>query len=630
MSENLNVIKGLDIKNFRGFQNQKLELGPYVTIIFGQNGTLKSTLLGMIAQPFYFSEGKSTLYTTDYQDSEENPLYEAQINNMPFESEYGKMFRMSETDHKAHEAAKYVYYIEIAGTNVKFSKDTSGFEKGLMVMSQFSTERKSRKRFRLVGGAPGHLQGTGNFPHPVIYLGLNRLYPLALSTFNERNSINLSADELEWFNDQYNFIFSLDKKQNEVSTSAPKQAKKGAYVLQSDERCNYKSASAGQDNVGQIISAALSFRRLKAKLGNAYRGGLLLIDEMDATLHPIAQKKMLDFLVTQSKELNIQVVTTSHSTVVLDEVFFSGLAQYVTAVTVTNVQNEYKFKIRTLGGDVSYSDVYCDLFHSFGEKLEKMPVLLEDSSAAALFRVLVGDKICKNIDEKSSVNDSASCEYLKWLSTYSAVCKRIPLLVILDGDQNLGKKQKSRAMTLIGGSYPERVLYDFFMQEYDWGNNPRKFAFDKQACFEDFREADRKCSSLHQNETVKEMHKRWYKAMAVPGRLGQSCTSGWRAYKAAHQVEAEAFVIKFLEMACEVLKDAPKEYRVLRNFFKTVCEQMKAPPVCAKTVSEEVSVSQPPVIEPARKVTSPRRKNARKALENEINQLEFSSLLDLK
>ena len=75
--------------------------------------------------------------------------------------------------------------------------------------------------------------------------------------------------------------------------------------------------SAGQDNIGQIIMAIMSFRKLKKEY-KGYKGGLLLIDEIEATLHPIAQIKLLDFLYRACKELNLQVVFTTHSVALLE------------------------------------------------------------------------------------------------------------------------------------------------------------------------------------------------------------------------------------------------------------------------------------------------------------------------
>ena len=47
-------VKSLKVSYFRRFQDIELEFGESITIIAGQNATAKSTLLGMLAQPFSF------------------------------------------------------------------------------------------------------------------------------------------------------------------------------------------------------------------------------------------------------------------------------------------------------------------------------------------------------------------------------------------------------------------------------------------------------------------------------------------------------------------------------------------------------------------------------------------------
>ncbi|MCV4777503.1 AAA family ATPase, partial [Escherichia coli] len=51
---------------------------------------------------------------------------------------------------------------------------------------------------------------------------------------------------------------------------------------------DHQSVSVGEDNVGQLIQAIFSFKRLKETYSD-YHGGILLIDEADAGLFPAAQ-----------------------------------------------------------------------------------------------------------------------------------------------------------------------------------------------------------------------------------------------------------------------------------------------------------------------------------------------------
>lgn len=46
------IIDRIDIAKFHGFKDIGFKLGTNITIIAGQNGTQKTTLLGLLGQPF--------------------------------------------------------------------------------------------------------------------------------------------------------------------------------------------------------------------------------------------------------------------------------------------------------------------------------------------------------------------------------------------------------------------------------------------------------------------------------------------------------------------------------------------------------------------------------------------------
>lgn len=52
------LITKVHVEKFRGFHNQDFEVGSMLTAIAGQNGTQKSTLLGIITQTFTLGKGK--------------------------------------------------------------------------------------------------------------------------------------------------------------------------------------------------------------------------------------------------------------------------------------------------------------------------------------------------------------------------------------------------------------------------------------------------------------------------------------------------------------------------------------------------------------------------------------------
>ena len=51
------IIKSVHVDNFRALNNVDFELGSKLTAIVGHNGTMKTTVLGILGQTFSISSG---------------------------------------------------------------------------------------------------------------------------------------------------------------------------------------------------------------------------------------------------------------------------------------------------------------------------------------------------------------------------------------------------------------------------------------------------------------------------------------------------------------------------------------------------------------------------------------------
>ena len=74
-------IKGIEVSRFRAMHDLEIGLGQLVTVIAGQNGTSKSTILGMLGQPFglrdrrtIFGRPFSTKFTDIFNMSPEHDI----------------------------------------------------------------------------------------------------------------------------------------------------------------------------------------------------------------------------------------------------------------------------------------------------------------------------------------------------------------------------------------------------------------------------------------------------------------------------------------------------------------------------------------------------------------------------
>ncbi len=74
---------------------------------------------------------------------------------------------------------------------------------------------------------------------------------------------------------------------------------------------NYSEAFAGSGESAVV--------KLVHQVCQAPKGTLVLLDEPEVSLHPGAQKRLLDFLLKQTMEKGLQVVLTSHSPAIVEE-----------------------------------------------------------------------------------------------------------------------------------------------------------------------------------------------------------------------------------------------------------------------------------------------------------------------
>ena len=56
------IIKSVEIEKFRAFEDASFDLGKRITAISGRNATQKTTVLGMIGQPFTISSKEHPMY----------------------------------------------------------------------------------------------------------------------------------------------------------------------------------------------------------------------------------------------------------------------------------------------------------------------------------------------------------------------------------------------------------------------------------------------------------------------------------------------------------------------------------------------------------------------------------------
>lgn len=484
------MYKLLRLKNFRQFSNMDVLLGKRLTVLAGRNSTGKSTILGILANSGELKKKDGTTYA-DGQ----------------FRAEFSEIFHGSKRYDASGSDRIQIYIVDKDDNQIDYRKFRTAWQND-----------NGKDRFRMI---PLKILEDGKKTEakmqiPVIYLGLSRLFPIGEANEDKITANRIKFDDeeqKEWFVEQYTKILSLyDTVTNVNNYSIGETDKKKGVGIETDTY-DYLTNSSGQDNLGQILMAVLSFKRLK-KQREEWTGGLLLIDEIDATLHPAAQKRLIDLLIKEAKMNDIQVVVTTHSSDLLKHICNK------TAHNNSNINNDVELYYFTNGNrrlemkrNPDYSTIENDLLvESMLQNSNKVKVYSEDDENRWFIRKLVPEYL-PFID---ILEVKIGCSQL--LSLYNGDISYFGnVLIVLDGDvedkdlemipEHLRKKLKN-ITKLPGTVRPEEVIYEYIINlesEHPYWENSSKV--DMSWIY--FKENGPN-SSRYNKEKDRERYKKWF------------------------------------------------------------------------------------------------------------------------
>lgn len=231
--------------------------------------------------------------------------------------------------------------------------------------------------------------GAARVRIPTIYLSLSRLYPLGerkdtvkITEIRKTNPFyQKKADEKYKY--WYNTVIPNSIKNEAVLSKVEKNTCSRASLHMDINNTPTLSQSIGQDNLGNIISALVDIYMLS--LDDDYKGALLCIDEIDVSLHPDTQIRLLDLFNQLSEELSIQFVVSTHSLTILKEVLKK------------EKRNSTDFKVVYLKTPSapyvtdrkSYELLKADMFGSLSFQRPKVKVYFEDEIGKTVFGMLM-------------------------------------------------------------------------------------------------------------------------------------------------------------------------------------------------------------------------------------------------
>jgi len=473
----------LKVNDFRALKNQTFQLGKYITMLAGWNATGKSTILALLANS---SELKK----------EEGKTYNGKL----FRAEFSEILKGSiKHDETKSNRAELVWS-----------------DKGENIIKTFRTTWQNNKtRFRVIPqGKDENNNATSaqKFPFPVLYLGLSRLYPLGETdndNIRSKKQVFKNDQDKEWFVDAYQKIFLSDDNITEITNIDIVSAKKNTSCISADNY-DWKANSSGQDNLSQILFAVLSFKNLKREKGSSFKGGLLLIDELEASLHPRAQEKLIDFLIKEAKITGFQIIFTTHSLTIIENI---AKRTRINSTDVNIISYFFAMANRQIEikKNMPYEKMKNNLMVNLYEKknLPKIIVYTEDNEARWFLKKLLTGWLNKVRILNINIGSQSLIDLMNVEPAFANY------LVIFDGDlpnsQRIRKNKNNYILLPTNISLkqsPEKVLHDFLFSKGAETYYDEQHKIIDEVKKEYFSDIDVESSG---SKTERERYKEWFK-----------------------------------------------------------------------------------------------------------------------
>lgn len=435
------MVKSINIIQYRKLRNLSLDFSQKVNAISGTNGTCKTSLLHLLGNSLQAPTKGCTWIT----DDKCLPIIKA-VNNVT----NPKVESLTRGDQTYNDPAH-----GIKGT--LFSVDYYGAD-------SLEFRRHNSTQMTRYAVKPKYQPGTKDtLPHcPVIYLGLSRLVPFG--EFQNDDALSSIKKKLpQAYQDE---IAVLYKRFTNYTIAFNDTKQMGDIKVRSEFSSNVEgidsnTISAGEDNLSIILTALISLKYYYQSISSTNEvESVLLIDEMDATLHPAFQIKLLNLFREMSALYKIQIVFTTHSMSLLEEMLAKKdnvlyLVDNLTSVFLMEEPDIYKIKMHLQS--LTQEDIYED---------KVIPLFTEDAEARC-FLDLLFDYYQRTYPEFRNVcglfhkvDTNISAENLKGIfkdgkllhTTMRSIC-------LLDGDHS--SDISNYIVALPGMAAPETVLINY-------------------------------------------------------------------------------------------------------------------------------------------------------------------------
>ncbi len=176
------------------------------------------------------------------------------------------------------------------------------------------------------------------------------------------------------------------------------------------------------------------------------KGALILIDEVEAGLHPWVQQLLMLHLQELALRNDLQVIVTTHSPVILDSVPSEGRV----------------FLDREIDGTVKLLQPFRDVIQNalYGRTHDRLNILCEDDAAEAILRGTIDYLASSESFDHDSIQigrDTGAQEFPSHVNALSKFGTLDNFVFVLDGDQKRGTV--AEAMRSVAGGKDLEIMY---------------------------------------------------------------------------------------------------------------------------------------------------------------------------